>query len=62
MHEMKIPKRRLIISDAAIPYVARGGRIFGKQVIDADIDIEEGETVLVVDDRGHPLGIAQAAF
>jgi predicted RNA-binding protein (TIGR00451 family) len=62
MHEMKMPKRRLVVSDAALPFVARGGRIFGKQVIDADLDIEEGEEVLVVDKMGHPLAVAQAAF
>jgi predicted RNA-binding protein (TIGR00451 family) len=62
MHEMKMPKQRLVISDAALPFVARGGRIFGKQVIDADLDIEEGEVVLVVDKRGHPLTVAQAAL
>jgi predicted RNA-binding protein (TIGR00451 family) len=60
MHEMKMPKRRLVVSDAALPFVARGGRIFGRQVIDADLDIEEGEEVLVVDKRGHPLMVALA--
>jgi predicted RNA-binding protein (TIGR00451 family) len=61
MHEMKMPKRRLVVSDAALPFVARGGRIFGRQVIDADLDIEEGDEVLVVDKRGHPLTVALAA-
>lgn len=60
MHEIKMPRRRLVVSDAALPFVARGGRIFRRQVIDADFDIEEGEEVLVVDKRGHPLTMAQA--
>jgi len=46
----KTPRRkRLVISDAAVPFVARGGRVFGRQVIDADLDIVDGEEVLVVD-------------
>jgi predicted RNA-binding protein (TIGR00451 family) len=60
MHEMKMPKRRLVVSDAALPFVARGGRIFARQVIDADLDIVEGEKVLVVDKRGNPLTVAMA--
>jgi predicted RNA-binding protein (TIGR00451 family) len=60
MHETKIPKRRLVVSDAALAFVARGGRIFARQVIDADLDIVEGEDVLVVDKKGNALTVAMA--
>jgi len=57
----KTPRRkRLVISDAAVPFVARGGRVFGRQVIDADLDIQDGEEVLVVDRDDHVITTARA--
>jgi predicted RNA-binding protein (TIGR00451 family) len=53
-------RKRLVISDAAVPFVARGGRIFGQQVVDADLDIENGEEVLVVDRNNHVITTARA--
>ena len=43
-----------------MPFVARGGRIFGQQVIDADLDIADGEEVLVVDKNDHVIITARA--
>ncbi len=60
MPEGLIPSKKLVVSDAALPFVARGGYIFGKQVEDSDLDIEEGEEVLVVDRRGNVLTTARA--
>ena len=62
MSENVTPRRRkrLVISDAAVPFVARGGRVFGRQVIDADLDIENGEEVLVVDRNNHVITTARA--
>jgi len=53
-------RKRLVISDAAVPFVARGGRVFGRQVIDADLDIQDGEEVLVVDRDDHVITTARA--
>jgi predicted RNA-binding protein (TIGR00451 family) len=53
-------RKRLVISDASVPFVARGGRVFGRQVVDADLDIENGEEVLVVDRNNHPIITARA--
>jgi archaeosine-15-forming tRNA-guanine transglycosylase len=53
-------RKRLVISDAAVPFVARGGRVFGRQVIDADFDIADGEEVLVVDRNNHVITTARA--
>lgn len=53
-------RKRLVISDAAVPFVARGGRIFGQQVVDADQDIEDGDEVLVVDRNNHVITTARA--
>jgi archaeosine-15-forming tRNA-guanine transglycosylase len=50
---------RVVVSDAAIPFIARGGRLFAGQVIDSDPGIEDGEEVLVVDRTNNPLGRVQ---
>jgi len=46
---------RVVISDAAVPFVARGGRLFSGQVIASDPGIEDGDDVLVVDRRNNPV-------
>jgi archaeosine-15-forming tRNA-guanine transglycosylase len=46
---------RVVISDAAVPFVARGGRLFIGQVITSDPGIENGEEVLVVDKKNNPI-------
>ena len=51
--------KRLVIADAAIPFVARGGYVFSGQVINSDPEIKEGEVVQIVDKREHHLGVAQ---
>jgi archaeosine-15-forming tRNA-guanine transglycosylase len=50
---------RVVVSDAAVPFIARGGRLFSGQVIDSDPGIEDGEEVLVVDRKNNPLGKVQ---
>jgi len=49
---------RVVIKDEAIPFVARGGRIFSRQVLTASPGIEDGDIVQVVDKNGHLLGKA----
>lgn len=53
------PARRIVIKDAAVPFVARGGRIFSRQVINSDPGIEDGEVVEVTDKRNRPLNPVQ---
>jgi archaeosine-15-forming tRNA-guanine transglycosylase len=55
----KSPMSRVVVSDAAAPFIARGGRLFSKQVLESDPGIEDGEEVLVVDRKNKPLGIVQ---
>ena len=55
-----MPSKRLVVSDEAAPFIARGGRIFGMQVINADLDIREGDEILVVDRKNRVLTLAQA--
>ncbi len=50
---------KVVVSDAAVSFIARGGRLFSGQVRDSDPGIEEGEEVLVVDKKNHPLGRVQ---
>ena len=49
----------MVISDAAMPFVARGGRVFPGQIIAHDQGIEDREEVLVVDMKNNPLGTVQ---
>jgi len=49
------PIRRVVIKDAAVPFVARGGRVFSRQVMNSDPGIEDGEFVQVVDRNNRPL-------
>ncbi len=46
---------KVVVSDAAVPFIARGGRLFSGQVISSDPGIDDGEEVLVVDKRNNPL-------
>ena len=52
----------MVISDAAVPFVARGGRVFGRQIVCADRDISDGEEVLVVDRNDRVITTAQAVL
>ncbi|MDD2755735.1 MAG: hypothetical protein PHS80_09440 [Methanothrix sp.] len=47
---------KVVVSDAAVSFIARGGRLFSGQVIDSDPGIEDGDEVLVVDKKNNPLG------
>jgi archaeosine-15-forming tRNA-guanine transglycosylase len=49
---------RVAIKDGAVPFVARGGRVFSRQVLTASPGIEDGDTVQIVDKNGHLLNIA----
>jgi archaeosine-15-forming tRNA-guanine transglycosylase len=59
MTEVENPIKRLIVSDAAVPFVAGGGHIFGRQIIGADPEIVDGDVVLVVDRKNRILTRAQ---
>lgn len=54
--------KKIVVSDAAAVFIARGGHIFAHQIVDADPDIARGDWVLVVDRRGRPLTTAYAAI
>ncbi len=49
----------IVISDAAVPFVARGGRVFSRQVIASDPGIENGEEVIVVDRKNNQIAMVQ---
>jgi len=50
---------RVTIKDAAVPFIARGGRLFSGQVVASDPGIEDGERVMVVDRKNNPIRIIQ---
>ena len=57
-----VPLKKVVISDAAMPFVARGGRVFPGQVISHDQGIKDREEVLLVDMRNNPLGTVEVFF
>ena len=57
-----VPLKKVVISDAAMPFVARGGRVFPGQVIAHDQGIKDKEEVLVVDMKNNPLGTVEVFF
>jgi archaeosine-15-forming tRNA-guanine transglycosylase len=57
--DCNVPLKKVVISDAAMPFVARGGRVFPGQIIAHDQGIEDREEVLVVDMKNNPLGTVQ---
>ncbi len=63
MPENATPRRKkMVISDAAVPFVARGGRVYGRQIVSADLDISDGEEVLVVDRNDRIITTARAVL
>ena len=50
---------RVTIRDAAVPVIARGGRLFSGQVMASDPGIEDGERVMVVDRKNNPIRMIQ---
>jgi archaeosine-15-forming tRNA-guanine transglycosylase len=57
-----VPLKKAVISDAAMPFVARGGHVFPGQVIAHDQGIKDKEEVLVVDMKNNPLGTVEVFF
>jgi uncharacterized protein with predicted RNA binding PUA domain len=56
------PRLRVFASEEAVPFVARGGTLFARHVIDVDSEIRAGEEVLVVDERDRLVATGRAAL
>jgi uncharacterized protein with predicted RNA binding PUA domain len=56
------PSLRVVASDDAAPFVAKGGNVFAKHVLSVDPMIRAGEEVLVVDSRDHLLATGTAVL
>ncbi|MDH7596491.1 MAG: pseudouridine synthase [Methanothrix sp.] len=52
--------KRVVVSDGAVPFVARGGRVFSKLVLRADPDVSPGDEVLVLDRNDRVITVAKA--
>ncbi|ABK14398.1 MAG: pseudouridine synthase [Methanothrix sp.] len=59
MSGANIPKK-VVVSDYAVPFVARGGRVFSKLVLRADPDVNPGDEVLVLDRNDRVITVAKA--
>lgn len=48
---LQSPKQRVVASDDAAPFIAKGGNLFARHVLEVDSEIRAGEEVLVVDSQ-----------
>ena len=56
------PRLRIVASDDAAPFVAKGGNLFARHVLDVDREIRAGEEVLVVDSQDGLLATGTAVL
>lgn len=56
------PRLRVVASDDAAPFVARGGNLFAKHVLCVDPEVRAGDEVLVVDSSDRLLATGTAVL
>jgi conserved protein with predicted RNA binding PUA domain len=56
------PRLRVVASDDAAPFVAKGGNLFAKHVLSVDLEVRAGEEVLVVDSQDRLLATGTAVL
>jgi uncharacterized protein with predicted RNA binding PUA domain len=56
------PHLRVVASEEAAPFVAKGGNLFAKHVLGVDWEIRSGEEVLVVDSQDRLLATGTAVL
>lgn len=56
------PRLRVVASEDAAPFVAKGGNLFAKHVLSVDEEIRAGEEVLVVDSNDRLLATGTAVL
>lgn len=56
------PKLRVVASDDAAPFIAKGGNVFARHVLNVDHEIRAGEEVLVVDGQDRLLATGKAVL
>jgi uncharacterized protein with predicted RNA binding PUA domain len=56
------PQHRVVASDDAVPFVAKGGNLFARHVQNVDLNIRAGEEVLVVDAKDNLIATGKAVL
>ena len=59
---LEAPRLRVVVSQEAAPFVAKGGNVFARHVVDVDPEIRAGEEVLVVDEGGRLIATGRAVL
>lgn len=57
---LRYPRLRVVVTDEAAPFVARGRTVFAKHVAKADLEIRPAEEVLIVDGRDRLIASGKA--
>jgi len=56
------PRFRVVASDDAAPFIAKGGNLFARHVLAVDPEIRAGEEVLIVDSQDRLLATGTAVL
>jgi conserved protein with predicted RNA binding PUA domain len=59
---LRSPRLRVVVSDDAAPFVAKGGNAFAKHVLSVDPEIRAGEEVLVTNSQDRLLATGKAVL
>lgn len=62
MEKLPYPKKRVVVSEEAAPFVAEGKTLFCKHVLDLDPELRAGEEVLVVDPNGKLIALGRTVL
>jgi len=60
MEKLSPPRYFVMVSDAAAPFVAKGGNVFAKYVVEADEAIRPRDEVAIVDSRFKVIAVGRA--
>ena len=62
LKKLKYPKKRVVVTDDAAPFIATGKTLFCKHVKEVDPELRAGEEVFVVDSRDELLAVGKVAL
>ncbi|HDI32093.1 MAG TPA: pseudouridine synthase [Thermofilum sp.] len=62
LEKLPYPRKRVIVSEEAAPFIAEGKTVFCKHVIDLDPELRAGEEVLVIDPYGKLIALGKTVL
>jgi uncharacterized protein with predicted RNA binding PUA domain len=63
LHDLfSAPRLRVVASEDALPFVAKGSTLFARHVVDVDSQIRAGEEILIVDEEDNLIATGRAVL